>query len=72
MIDVKEVAEIVGRMIDDPEKSCFPNVAYKRVGAPEPSCNLKTILKIVYPEAGNLSKFAIFSMPHFPAFSKII
>ena len=40
MMEAKEAEEIMGRTMDDPEKSCFPNVAYKRVGAPEPSYNL--------------------------------
>ena len=53
------------------ENSDGPKVAKTRVGAPVPSCNLKTMLWIMYPFAGNLSIFATCSTPHFPAGSRI-
>ena len=57
--------------LDDLEKSWLPKVANTRLGAPEPSYNLKTILKMVNPEEGNLCRLATFSRPHLP-FPKII
>ena len=67
MIDTSIATYDVLQMMDALEKSCLPNVAYNRVGAPDPSCNLKTMLKIVYPTSGSLSKLATFSNPHIPA-----
>ena len=70
-IAIQSTLRVCGRHGEDLEDNGVSNDAYRRVGAPDPSCNLNTMLKTVYPESGNWSKLATFSRPHLPAPSNI-